>query len=223
MTDIVFAHDGMLDKYIGDGVMAVWGAPLPQADHAVRSCRAALAMIEGLAKINALGAERGWPTLSIRIGLNSGPMVFGNMGSTGHLSLTVMGDNVNLVARLEGINKLYGTTIIASEATVTLAREMITVRELDLVRVKGKAQTVRIFEVIGPSSAAAEWGDRIEHFHAGLAAYRARDWNAAVAAFDQVLAIHPSDGPSALYLRRCADHLREEPAPTWEPVTTFGE
>src|ERR1700693_5674508 len=98
-------------------------------------------------------------------------MVFGNMGSSGHLSLTVMGDNVNLGARREGINKLYGSTIIASEATVALAREVVVVRELDLVRVKGKAQTVRIFEVLGPAATTPQWADLIEHFHAGLAAY----------------------------------------------------
>ena len=223
MTDIVFAYDGMLDKYIGDGVMAVWGAPLPQADHASRACHAALTMIEQLAEINARGAPLGWPKLSIRIGLNSGPMVFGNVGSAGHLSLTVMGDNVNLGARLEGINKLYGSTIIASEATVDLARELIVVRELDLVRVKGKAQTARIFEVLGPAHTASQWREVIEHFHAGLAAYRARDWQGAIAAFEQALRVRPRDGPSELYLRRSQEYLRTPPPQSWEPVTTFGE
>lgn len=223
MTDLVFAEDGMLDKYIGDGVMAVWGAPLAQPDHAARACRAALAMITRLAELNARCAARGWPTLAIRIGLNSGPMVFGNMGSTGHLSLTVMGDNVNLGARLEGINKLYGTTIIASEATVDRARDVVTARELDLVRVKGKSQMVRIFEILGPATERARWAAVIEHFHAGLLAYRARDWHGAVAAFDRVLALHPDDGPATLYLRRCADHLRREPPPEWDAVMTFGE
>ena len=123
MTDIVFAHDGMLDKYIGDGVMGVWGAPIAQPDHAARACQAALAMIDRLGELNAEWAERGWPTLRIRIGMNSGPMVFGNIGSSSPSSLTVMGDNVNLGARLEGVNKLYGTAIIASEATLNLARE----------------------------------------------------------------------------------------------------
>jgi len=223
MTDIVFEYDGMLDKYIGDGVMAVWGAPLPQADHATRACHAALRMMEKLAEINARGAELGWPKLSIRIGLNSGPMVFGNVGSAGHLSLTVMGDNVNLGARLEGINKLYGSNIIASEATVDLARELIVVRELDLVRVKGKAQTARIFEVLGPADSAPQWHEVIEHFHAGLAAYRECDWQSASTAFEQALRTRPNDGPSDLYLRRCRENLNTPPGPDWEPVTTFGE
>jgi adenylate cyclase len=203
--------------------MAVWGAPIPQADHAARACRTALAMIENLVQLNAQCVARGWPTLNIRIGLNSGPMVFGNMGSSGHLSLTVMGDNVNLGARLEGINKLYGSTIIASEATVALAREVIVVRELDLVRVKGKAQTVRIFEVLGHAATAPQWAELIGHFHTGLAAYRACDWDAAISAFERARQSRPDDGPSDLYLRRCRDHQRTAPPPAWEPVTTFGE
>jgi adenylate cyclase len=223
MTDIVFAHEGMLDKYIGDGVMAVWGAPIPQADHAERACRAALAMIARLGELNAEWATRGWPTLRIRIGLNSGPMVFGNIGSTGHLSLTVMGDNVNLGARLEGVNKLYGSTIIASQATLELARQLVVSRDLDLVRVKGKAQTVRIYEIIGPADSAPQWAELIQYFDAGLAAYRARDWQRAIADFERALRVRADDGPSELYLRRCREFLRTPPPPEWEAVTTFGE
>jgi class 3 adenylate cyclase len=209
MTDIVFAHDGMLDKYIGDGVMGVWGAPIAQPDHAARACQAALAMIDRLGELNAEWAERGWPTLRIRIGMNSGPMVFGNIGSSGHLSLTVMGDNVNLGARLEGVNKLYGTAIIASEATLNLARELVVARELDLVRVKGKANTSRIFEILGPAGSAGRWAELIHFFTAGLAAYRAREWEAAIAAFEKALTVRGDDGPSDLHLRRCRDHPRD--------------
>jgi len=180
-------------------------------------------MVERLQGVNEHGARRGWPALHIRIGVNSGQMVFGNMGSSGHLSLTVMGDNVNLGARLEGINKLYGSTIIASEATVEQVRDTVVVRELDLVRVKGKAQTVRIFEVLGPASTAPQWSELIEHFHAALAAYRARDWETAIAALERAIYVRPDDGPANLYLRRCREHLRNAPPPTWEPVTTFGE
>ena len=202
MTDVVFAHDGMLDKYIGDGVMAVWGAPVPQADHAARACRAALEMMERLEKLNVTIAERGWPKLSVRIGLNSGPMVFGNMGSPGHLSLTVMGDNVNLGARLEGVNKQYGTAILASEATVIAAGDTIVTRELDVVRVKGKDETSRIYEVLGPADHAAEWAVVRQHFLAGLAAYRARDFTTAIAEFEKALDERSNDHPSALYIRR---------------------
>ena len=223
MTEVVFAHDGMLDKYIGDGVMAVWGAPVPQVDHAARACRAALEMLQRLETINATIAERGWPRLDIRIGLNSGPMVFGNMGSPGHLSLTVMGDNVNLGARLEGVNKQYGTAILASEATVLAAGDTIVTRELDVVRVKGKDETSRIYEVLGPAADAEQWAALREHFLAGLAFYRERRFEDAIAAFERVLDERANDHPSALYIRRARALLKDPPPPDWEAVVTFDE
>ncbi len=223
MTDAVFAHDGMLDKYIGDGLMAVWSAPVPQADHAARACRAALEMVERLERLNLRIAERGWPALKMRIGLNTGAMVFGNMGSPGHLSLTVMGDNVNLAARLEGINKLYGSTIIASQSTVEESGSHVVARELDVVRVRGRDLPVRIYEILGPAADAARWRDLIAQFTAGLTAYRAREWQAAARAFEAAERLRPNDGPSALYLWRCRDFLRSPPPPEWEAVTSFAE
>jgi adenylate cyclase len=223
MTDCVFAQDGMLDKYVGDGVMAVWSAPVAQTDHALRACRSALAMVEKLALINARNAARGWPTLRVRIGLNSGPMVFGNMGSEGHLSLTVMGDEVNLGARLEGINKSYGSTIIASEATIAASGDGLVVRELDRVRVRGRTGAVRIYEILGERDSAARWQALLDHFAAGLAAFRARDWAAASDAFEAALAARPNDGPSAYYLRRCQKFAETPPPDSWEAVTSFEE
>jgi len=223
MTDIVFHYEGMLDKYIGDGVMAVWGAPIPQDDHAARACRAALAMMERLERINATGAARQWPTMEIRIGINSGPMVFGNMGSSRHLSLTVMGDNVNLGARLEGTNKYYGSHILASEATVLATNEEFVTRELDVVRVKGKSQFVRIYEILAPAADAATWEPVTSEFAAGLAAYRARQWQEAIDRFEAVLRVRPSDGPAEMFLRRSQQAQREPPADNWEAVTVFGE
>ncbi len=223
MTEVVFAHDGMLDKYVGDAVMAVWGAPVPQADHAARACRAALEMLDRLARLNTTLAERGWPALHIRIGLSSGPMVFGNMGSKGHLSLTVMGDNVNLGSRLEGVNKVYGTTIIASEATIAAAGETVVCRELDLVRVKGKDEAARIYEVLGPAASAADWAPLLADFHAGLAAYRGRDFATAIAAFERVLDARPNDHPAALYIRRARAWLASPPPADWDAVVTLEE
>ncbi|MDX2168350.1 MAG: adenylate/guanylate cyclase domain-containing protein [Deltaproteobacteria bacterium] len=223
MTDCVFGEDGMLDKYVGDGVMAVWGAPVAQADHALRACRSALAMVDKLAVINARNAARGWPTLRVRIGLNSGPMVFGNMGSAGHLSLTVMGDNVNLGARLEGINKYYGSTIIASEATVVACGDALVLRELDRVRVRGRAQAVRIYEVLGLRGSEARWAPVLEPFARGLAAFRNRDWDTARAAFEATLRAKPQDGPSEFYLRKCEKFAQTPPDATWEAVTSFEE
>ena len=221
MTEVIFSQDGMLDKYIGDAIMAVWGAPLPQADHAGRACAAALAMLE---RLHALGEEwerRGWPRLNIGIGLNSGPMVFGNMGSASHLSLTVIGDEVNLGSRLEGLCKYYHCGIVASEATVREAGQGIVPRELDLVRVKGKLQPVRIFEILGPGAAREHWAELLEHFNAGLTAYRERRWDAALAAFGRVLERWPEDGPARLYSERCQEMVRTPPGAEWDGVTVM--
>ncbi|HVN87092.1 MAG TPA: adenylate/guanylate cyclase domain-containing protein [Candidatus Binatia bacterium] len=220
MTEVIFANDGTLDKYVGDEIMAVWGAPLPQPDHAARACRAALAMIAHLAELNEAWRQREWPALDIGIGINSGPMVVGNMGSQRRLSYTVVGDNVNLGARLEGLNKLYGSRIIASESTVQEAREFV-VRELDLVRVKGKYQGVRIFEVLGIASERDQWASLVERFNAGVYAYRERRWDDAIRAFAMILDERPDDGPARLYLGRCRGMLESPPAPDWDGVTVM--
>ncbi len=148
MTDIVIKYNGTLDKYVGDEIMAFWGAPIPQDDHALLSCRAALEMMDVLHKMNAKWRAEGKPPLDIGIGLNTGEMVVGNMGSASRMDYTLMGDNVNLGARLEGTNKVYKTNIIISEYTYEHVRENVVVRELDLIRVKGKELPVRIYELI---------------------------------------------------------------------------
>lgn len=148
MTDIVFKHDGTLDKYVGDEIMAFWGAPVPQEDHALKACRASVEMMEELNKMNAGWEKQGRPILDIGIGLNSGDMVVGNMGSSSRMDYTLMGDNVNLAARLEGTNKVYSTNIIISEYTYQHVKDHVVVRELDLIKVKGKAKPVTIYELI---------------------------------------------------------------------------
>jgi class 3 adenylate cyclase/CHASE2 domain-containing sensor protein len=149
VTDIILAHGGMLDKYEGDAVMAVFGAPLPQQDHAARACRAALAVQARLLELRARWRAEGSPEFITRIGLNSGEMVVGNMGSRERFDYTVIGDAVNLGSRLEGANKQYGTYIMISDATRALAGEdAFVTRELDLIRVKGKAEPVRVYELL---------------------------------------------------------------------------
>jgi adenylate cyclase len=219
MTDEIFAHDGTLDKYIGDAIMALWGAPIPQADHAVRACNAALGMITRLQALDQSWRMRGLPELDIGVGINTGPMVVGNMGSARRLSYTVMGDNVNLGSRLEGLTKLYGSRIIASESTVRAAADAFCVRELDLVRVKGKRLPVRIFEVLGAVDEQERWMPLVEMFQVGLAAYRQQRWEEAVAAFEAALQQAPGDGPAELYLERCREMLVTPPARDWDGVT----
>jgi adenylate cyclase len=148
MTDIVFKYLGTLDKYVGDEIMAFWGAPIPQDDHAVLAARAAVEMMHVLDGLNKKWATEGKPELHIGIGLNTGDMVVGNMGSSSRMDYTLMGDNVNLGARLEGTNKIYNTGIIISEATYEYVKEHIIARELDLIRVKGKELPVKIYELV---------------------------------------------------------------------------
>lgn len=148
MTEIVFKLDGTLDKYVGDEIMAFWGAPVPQDNHALLACKACLEMMRDLDKLNEKWRHEGKPTLNIGIGLNTGDMVVGNMGSASRMDYTLMGDMVNLGARLEGTNKVYGTNIIISEFTYEHVRDQVVVRELDLIKVKGKELPVRIYELL---------------------------------------------------------------------------
>ena len=146
MTDLILEYGGTLDKYVGDEIMCFWGAPIPQEDHAVLACKCALRQMEKLRELNGQ-----WPEtrrINIGIGLNSGVMTIGNMGSPGRMNYTLMGDNVNLGARLEGTNKQYGTGIIISEFTYGLVKDHFIVRELDNIRVKGKNKPVLIYELI---------------------------------------------------------------------------
>jgi adenylate cyclase len=192
---------------------------VPQADHAVRACHAALGMITRLRALDESWRMRGLPELEIGIGINTGPMVVGNMGSARRLSYTVMGDNVNLGSRLEGLTKLYGSRIIASESTVRAAGDALSVRELDLVRVKGKRLPVRIFEILATANERERWKPLVEVFQAGLAAYRQQRWEEAVAAFEVALQQSPGDGPAELYLERCREMLATPPAHDWDGVT----
>ena len=222
MTDIVFKYDGLLDKYMGDAIMAIWGAPLDQADHAHRACYAALDMVQELRVLQEKWAAEGLPYLNIGIGVNAGPMVVGNMGSDRRFDYTVMGDSVNLGSRLEGLNKVYGTNIIASEMTYERVREEILGRELDSVRVKGKDQPVKIYELLTRrNQASADQKALTEKFHSALTEYRQGNWNQGIAAFQFILSNDPKDGPAKLYMERCAV-LKENPPPEdWGGVYTM--
>jgi adenylate cyclase len=221
MTDIVFKYDGLLDKYMGDAIMAVYGAPLDQPDHAVRACRTALDMLEELKKLQKKWSDEGRPVLHIGVGVNSGDMVVGNMGSQMRFDYTVMGDSVNLGSRLEGINKEYGTNIVISEYTYAAVKDILLCRELDSVRVKGKKLPVKIYELIGEKKDAAPHEAFLRRFEAGLEKYKQARWDEAIAAFRQVLEIRPGDPPSEIYIRRCED-LKESPPPEpWDGVFTM--
>jgi adenylate cyclase len=221
MTDIVFKYDGMLDKYMGDAIMAVFGAPLDQPDHAKRACLTALDMLSELHRLQKKWQEEGKPVLNIGVGINSGDMVVGNMGSEMRFDYTVMGDMVNLGSRLEGINKEYGSNIIFSEFTYNAVKDSMCCRELDMVRVKGKKLPVKIYELLAEKKEENKWKEFISTFEQGLVLYRAAQWDEAIATFQKVLAIRPEDGASQMYIERCKN-LKENPPPApWDGVFTM--
>jgi adenylate cyclase len=221
MTNVVFEFDGLLDKYIGDAVMAVFGAPLEQTDHPIRACRTALKMLERLSKMQQKWEAEGTPRLDIGIGINTGPMVVGNMGSERRFDYTVMGDSVNLASRLEGINKEYGTRVVISEFTYDKVKDDFFCRELDAVRVKGKVRPVKIFELLALRSEKDPRIDIIEPFAQALSHYREQEWDRAEEKFNEVLSKIPEDVAAQLYLQRIANLREEPPGPGWDGVFTM--
>ncbi len=220
-ADIRNLHRGTLDKYIGDAVMAFWGAPVHFEDHASRAVATSLAMQVSAHRLNDEFLARGWPALKIGIGLNSGQMHVGDMGSDVRKAYTVMGDAVNLGSRLEGITKVYGVGITVGEATRAAAPDF-TYRELDLVRVKGKNEPVAIFEpVCKASEASAAVLAEIDQWNATLALLRSQQWDAAEAALNALHQAQPERGLYTLYLERIAYYREHPPGEAWDGVTTF--
>lgn len=220
MTDLVFKYDGLLDKYIGDAIMAVWGAPLEQPEHARLASRTSLEMMTALARLREeLKAEDpNVPYLDIGIGLNTGPMVVGNMGSNTRFDYTVMGDSVNLGSRLEGANKQYGTNILIGEMTYEQIKDELYCRELDSVAVKGKKLPVRIYELLGGAEVSPEKLKLARAFHRGLTAYKGREWNKAERIFSALKEHFPEDKPTQIYLERVAELKKNPPPPDWDGV-----
>jgi len=228
MTRIVFENEGTLDKYIGDAVMAFWGAPYEDPRHPIQACTAALEMMKHVRELQKKWAAEGKPALDIGIGLNSGAASVGNMGSALRYGYTALGDSVNLSSRLEGLNKEYGTHIIANESTYAAARDAgFLFRELDLIRVKGKHQPVTIYELfarvsdLAQEGALAEAERRILQFDEARKLYRQRRWVEAQQTFQAMLDRWPNDGPSLVYFKRCQEYLSEEPVSDWDGVFTM--
>ncbi|HEY2461344.1 MAG TPA: adenylate/guanylate cyclase domain-containing protein [Candidatus Acidoferrum sp.] len=228
MTRIVFEYAGTLDKYIGDAVMAFWGAPFEEPGHAARACNSALDMMARVRWMQKNWEAEGKPHLDIGIGLNTGVASVGNMGSALRYGYTALGDTVNLSSRLEGLNKEYGTHIIVNETTYLAARDGgFIFRELDLIQVKGKLQPVTIYELvgreaeIGADADAADTRSRLDVFDRARQLYRGRRWADAQSAFQNVLDRWPEDGPSRTYWKRCQEYLFEEPPSAWDGVFTM--
>jgi len=212
MTDILLMHEGTLDKYDGDAIKAFFGAPLFFEDHAKRACWVAIEMQEKLGELRKQWKKEGRPELYMRIGLNTGSMVVGNMGSKNRMNYGMNGDSVNLAARLEGANKEYGTFTLISESTYEQAIDFIEARELDSIRVVGRSTPVKIFELLGKKGIIDKMVREIlPHYNQGLNFYKQGNWDEAIACFDKALNIDPQDGPSLTLLNRC--HLMKKNFP----------
>jgi adenylate cyclase len=215
----VTGHSGTIDKFIGDAVMAFWGAPTANPNHAVDACRAALACQSALLQ-SGLVDDHGRP-VKVRIGINSGDMLVGNIGSEFRLNYTVIGDAVNVASRLEAANKEYGTEIIIGEETRRLAGDRIHVRELDRLVVYGRAGGLAIYELLGVAADGTELPCWAVLYKSALTAYRAQDFARAISLFHQVLAANGSDRPSQIMLERCREFLQSPPGEDWEAANAM--
>jgi adenylate cyclase len=220
MSDVVLEHGGYISKYEGDAIMAFWGAPTDDPHHAQTCIKCVWAMNQRLKVLNADLAKRQMPNLFTRFGINTGLVTVGNVGSERKKSYTAMGDSVNLGSRLEGANKEYGTAIMISEFTHEKVNGMFPVRELDMLRVVGKEQPVRVYELLGLSESDVpdQKKKAVEIYLQGLEQYRAKNWDAAIALFKQALEADPEDGPSQTYIGRCEDFKVLPPPENWDGV-----
>jgi len=219
MSNIIINQGGTIDKYMGDAIMALFGAPLIQMDHPRLACRAALEMVATLEALNRTWAEQGRPPLKVGVGVNTGPVAVGNMGSDRLFDYTAIGDNVNLASRLEGLNKYYGTSILISDATAQALKNGFILRDVDLARVKGKAQGVRIHELLGEGEPGPDLARFLDLYHRALALYREKRFAESVSAFTETLKVRPGDETCHRYLTLAQKHHEIPPTDDWEAVT----
>jgi adenylate cyclase len=220
MVDVIQREGGMLDKFIGDAIMAGFGVPVPHEDDCDRAVRAAIAMIAELRRWNQQRASEGRASIDIGIGLNTDSIVSGNIGSKKRMDYTMIGDGVNLASRLEGACKTYGAHILASELTYKRLRGTYRAREIDLLLVKGKTKPIAVYEILDyhTDETYPRVSDALGRFRDGLAKYRRRDFAAAKELFSEVVEINPDDKTAQLYVKRC-DLLAANPPPAdWTGV-----
>ena len=225
MEGVIFDHNGILDKCIGDAIMAVFGAPFPSPEDADNAVKVAIRMQQVLSALNRRRREADRPEFEIRIGINSADVVAGNIGSARRMDYTVIGDGVNIAARLESANKQFGTRVLISESTRELLQEDYRLRELDLIRVRGRLEPLSVLEVRGLASelVSSSESDLLDYFAHGLASYRGRLWTDAIGRFEKALECDAQDCPSALFRRRAMHYRDHEPAYNWDGVWTLTE
>jgi adenylate cyclase len=226
LFEAVAASDGMLDKFIGDALMAVYGAPLSSGRDSLNAVESALAMQGAIAVINTARQARevggrGVGEIKLGIGIASGEMVAGAIGSPKRMDYTVIGDPVNLASRLESITKAYGVAVVVCEDTAAACGDLHPLRELDIIRVRGRQRPVRIFQVLTPQRPVS--AKALADYAEGRRALAAGQWAKACKAFEQAVKADPSDGPSALMLQRAKDLVRQPPAADWDGVWVSAE
>ncbi|HTZ40816.1 MAG TPA: adenylate/guanylate cyclase domain-containing protein, partial [Syntrophales bacterium] len=210
---------GTLDKFIGDSIMAFWGAPSPNPDHAVTACRAALQGQEYLKELQENWAREGKPIFHQRIGINTGEVIVGNMGSAARLNYTVVGETVNAASRFEGLNKLYGTRIMIGENTREQVKDHFVVRPLDFVSVKGSTKGVKIYELMAEAGSADDRTLAIARLAAtALDLYLDRRWDEARACYEKILKLDPSDRPAVILSERCRLYAENPPPGDWSSI-----
>ncbi|MCK4561075.1 MAG: CHASE2 domain-containing protein [Calditrichia bacterium] len=225
MTDTVLAHDGIIDKYEGDAIMAEFGVPVPYDNHAFMACKTAIEMQKKLIKLREKWEKEGKPELRARIGINTGVVIVGNMGSRDVFDYTVMGDHVNLGSRLEGANKFYGTEIMISEFTYDYIKDEFHTRELDLIRVKGKDKPIKVFQLIKSKKekVSEDFLKMLDVYNKGIQHYKIQEWSEAIDCFEACLNYVPEDPPSVEYRSRCIEFKFNSPGPDWDGITVMKE
>ena len=217
MSQIILENQGVVDKFIGDAVMAFWNAPFILEDHAAVGCKAALQSQAKLAELRLLWAERKYPEINARIGLNTGTALVGNLGAPDRLNYTCIGDNVNLASRLEGLNKAYKTSIMLSEYTYDKVRDRFLCRPLDLVAVKGKSVPVMVFELVDfTETADAEVAREVMAMHTAFQLYISGKFSIAKRYFQRYLVNHPGDASAKQHVDLCEKYISEPPPEDWD-------
>ena len=222
MCNIIIGMDGTIDKFEGDAIIAFWGAPGIQEQHAKLACLASIDMNNSLVSLRQSWEKMGRPAINVRMGLNTGEMVVGNMGSAQRMDYTMMGDAVNLAARLEGANKAYGSDLMISEATYLQTKDFVDVRELDTIRVVGKSEAIKVYQLLERKDKTQGLvADLISQYNKAHELYKERDYVAAKAGFKLALAIAQEDGPSKTYVDRCEQYINNPPRADWDGVFTL--
>ena len=222
MTDIILKYEGTVDKFEGDAIIAMFGAPIDMENHAEVAARASIDMQNRLVELREDWKAEGKPEMQMRIGLDTGPAVVGNMGSKSRMDYTMMGNTVNTAARLEGVNKVYGIYTLVGENTYEAAGDDIVSREIDAVNVVGKQEPVKVYQLLGyPADIDDRQREMVDYYHKGLYAYRSQDWDSAMESFHAALAVSPDDGPSRTMLTRCEEFKSDPPDEEWNGTYTM--